>query len=126
MNIFEKATREKLRFSSAKGQLNVEDLWGLSLAALDRIAVGIHEKLESSGTKSFIGRPSVKSREESLRFEIVKHIIDVKVQENEDSRKKVEVASQKEFLENLLKEKKMDELKGLTPEQIEEKIKNLG
>ena len=34
-NLFEMATRNKMRFSSTKGELSVEDLWDLSDKDLD-------------------------------------------------------------------------------------------
>ena len=37
-NLFEKASKMKLRFSTTKGVLSTEDLWDLSLESLDRIA----------------------------------------------------------------------------------------
>jgi hypothetical protein len=51
-NLFEKASRLKLRFSSPAGLLTVEDLWDLPLSAqakvanLDDIAKGLNKTLE--------------------------------------------------------------------------------
>ena len=56
MSNFEKASKLKLRFSTNRGELSIEDLWDLSLESLDQIAVAIDKALETAGKKSFIGR----------------------------------------------------------------------
>ena len=37
MNIFERASKLKLRFTTARGSLTTEDLWTLSKPSIDRI-----------------------------------------------------------------------------------------
>jgi hypothetical protein len=55
MDIFEKASREKLRFSTSQGQFSVEDLWNLPLTSpsgrsvnLYDIANGLNKELKES------------------------------------------------------------------------------
>ena len=38
LNIFEKASKQKLRFVTSKGMISSEDLWDMSLQSLDIIA----------------------------------------------------------------------------------------
>lgn len=47
-NLFEMATRNKMRFPSTKGELSVEDLWDLSDKDLDVV----YKKLKDQETKS--------------------------------------------------------------------------
>ena len=44
--MFEKASRIKLRYSTNRGVLSVEDLWDLSLEQLDPIAINLSKRLK--------------------------------------------------------------------------------
>ena len=58
--MFEKATRRKLRFTSAAGLLSTEDLWDLPLtsatgkANLDDIAKALNRRLKDAEEVSFV------------------------------------------------------------------------
>ena len=45
--MFERAAKRKLRFTSSKGSLSVEDLYDLSLTSLDSIAKGVNRQLKA-------------------------------------------------------------------------------
>jgi len=52
MNLFEIATRNKFRFASVKGELNVEQLWELKLTErnsfdLDNVARAVADELKA-------------------------------------------------------------------------------
>jgi hypothetical protein len=87
-NKFELANRNALRFNSPKGLLTVEDLWNLPLtsttskANLDDIAVGLHNELKTEAV-SFVTKADVSDAQTQLAFEIVVHIINVRVAENQ-------------------------------------------
>lgn len=66
---------------SNRGVLSVEDLWDLSLEQLDPIAINLNKRLKESQTESFIKIRTKDTTELELKFNIVKHIIDVKLQE---------------------------------------------
>ena len=88
--MFERASRLGLRFESAIGPLMIEDLWTLPLtsgsnsrkASLDDIARAQFALLKSDANVSFV-EPTRKSNDiDQLKFDIVKHIIDVRLAEN--------------------------------------------
>jgi len=91
MSIFEKASRSKLRFASAKGGIGlaVDDLWDLPLQSsrgyvnLDDIARALNRQLKAAdGDVSFVD-PERKSDEKvQLAFDVVRHVINVKLAEN--------------------------------------------
>lgn len=87
--MFDKATRLKLRFESLVGLLHVEDLWDLPLTALksrpnlDDIARAIHRQLKNDEDVSFVHKDRKSDETIQLRFDIVKHIIDVKLAEKD-------------------------------------------
>ena len=87
--MFEKASRLNLRFESPKGMLTTEDLWDLPLispaarANLDDIARALFNKLKTDNTVSFVIKERKSDDVTQLQFDIVKHIIDVRLAENE-------------------------------------------
>jgi hypothetical protein len=87
--MFEKASRLKLRFDSPQGQVSVEDLWDLPLtsntnrANLDDTARKLSKQVKESETESFVIKPAKVNETTLLKFDIVKHIIEVRLAENE-------------------------------------------
>jgi len=85
--MFDKAFRQKLRFESLMGQLSVEDLWDLPLTArsgkanLDDIAKDLHHQLKNEDDISFVIQSKKSDETIQLKFDIVKHIIDVRLAE---------------------------------------------
>ena len=85
--MFDKAFRQKLRFESPMGQLSVEDLWDLPLTArsgkanLDDIAKELHHQLKNGDDISFVIQSKKSDETIQLKFDIVKHIIDVRLAE---------------------------------------------
>jgi len=86
--MFEKASRLKLRFNTSKGLLSVEDLWDLPLtsntgkANLDDVARDLHRKLKDDNAMSFVDDKSA-DKESELAFEIVKHVIKIRLEERD-------------------------------------------
>ena len=131
MNIFEQATRRAIRFESAKGDLSVEQLWDLPLQSrnqfdLDTVAKTVNRQLNAVTEESFVSVRENPAKETlSLKLELVKHIISVKLQEAEEARNRATKASEKEKLLRLLDEKQNEALRALTPEEIQERLKAL-
>lgn len=131
MNIFEQATRRAIRFESSKGDLSVEQLWDLPLQSrnqfdLDTVAKTVNRQLNDVTEESFVSVRENPAKETlSLKLELVKHIISVKLQEAEEARNRANKASEKEKLLRLLDEKQNEALRALTPEEIQERLKAL-
>ena len=131
MNIFEQATRRAIRFESAKGDLSVEQLWDLPLQSrnqfdLDTVAKTVNRQLNAVTEESFVSVRENPAKETlSLKLELVKYIISVKLQEAEEARNRANKASEKEKLLRLLDEKQNEALRALTPEEIQERLKAL-
>ena len=126
--LFEAASRQKLRFDSKVGQLSVEDLWDLPLtsatkANLDQIAVDLNRQLK--GTEESFVSTGKKNTVLELKFEIVKHIIGVRVAENQAKVDLRERAARKEQIETLIEEKKSEGLKALSLDELEALAKTL-
>lgn len=131
LNIFAVAARKKLRFASTKGLLSTEQLWDLPLTSrdgvsLDAIAIAIDEEIQALPKKSFVASKANTGKAElELRLEILKHIIDTKETEAASKAKAASNAQEIEQLTNLLEAKQLDELKGLSKEEILARMQKL-
>lgn len=128
-NLFEAASRQKLRFDSKVGLLSVEDLWELPLtsankANLDAIAIDLNRQLKST-EESFVSTQSTQNAALNLRFEIVKYIITVRVAENQAKVDERNRAARKEQLEEILAQKKNEGLQAMSIEDLEAELKAL-
>jgi len=130
--LFEQASRLKLRFGSPQGPLTVDDLWDLPLtsrtnrANLDDIARFYSRELKEQETESFVTKPPPKNKILVLGFEIVKRVIEVRLEENKATKDKADKAAKKAKLLDLLTKKKDDQLGEMTEEQLLAEIEKLG
>ena len=131
-NVFEKATRLKLRFDTGKGQLTVEDLWDLPLtstinkANLDEIARSLHKQLKNDDDVSFVDKDKKSDAIVQLKFDIVKHIIEVRLEENEKKAAARANSAKRQVLLQALAERETEDLKNKTPEEIRAMLADLG
>lgn len=125
--VFLQASRQKLRFAANSGFLAVEDLWDLTLKKLDQIAVETDSRLKKS-TTSFLenpSRPSAETRDDELRLEILKTVIDAKQTENRVAREAAAKASQVAFLKELRAKRELQVMENLSIEDIDKQIAEL-
>jgi hypothetical protein len=132
MNMFEKATREKLRFVSSVGELTAEQLWDLPLTSkserpnLDAMARAVFSELKSLEEGSFVElKPDPRKTAMELRLDIMKHVIGAKLEAKAEAEKAAENAERKRKLLAALASKEEAELTGMTKEQIESEIAKL-
>lgn len=81
MEIFKKASKKKLRFSTNRGVLSVEQLWDLSKDEIRQLVIKAREAAKKSSGEvndselSFLDAPAkTKATDDELRFEILKDI----------------------------------------------------
>jgi hypothetical protein len=133
-NIFEVASRAKLRFTTSKGELSVEDLWDLPLqhptkVNLDSIALELDTalKAQQGATTSFV-KPATKTKLDvtQLKFDVVKHVIDVLVAERDTREQAAARSAKKQELIAALAEAEGNALKSKSPEELRKMIEELG
>lgn len=124
--MFKQASKMKLRFATSKGNLNVEDLWDLSLPVLDKLAVSYDEELAKSPRKSFITNDIPSNTELELKFNIVKDIITDKLKEKADREVAKSKAAEKARLVELLAKKQSEKLESLSEDEIKQRLSELG
>lgn len=125
-DLFVTAARKKFRFDSNRGQLSTEDLFDLKLEALDTIAIALDKKINEAAGKSFVKTRAASTTELDTQLEIVKFVIATK--QAEDEAKKVRVAkdSQRAFLNELLQKKRVEQLEGLSLDEIQAQLAAIG
>jgi hypothetical protein len=130
-NIFEQATRMKLRYPSNRGLITTEDLWELPLNAkngfaLDDVAKAINKELKAAQEESFTNTvPNPARTMLELQLEIVKHVIAVVIAENNARLALAGKKAEKDRLLEILASKQQEKLMGMTEEQIQARIKEL-
>lgn len=122
--MFEQATRLKLRWITSRGVVGVEDLWDLSLSTLDVIAVALHKQLNETSI-SFVKPAGTDDSGLQLRFDVIKHIIDVKVKDRDESLVARDRAAKKQQLLEILARKQTSELETKTTEELTNMINSL-
>lgn len=125
-NIFEKASRQKLRFASQRGDLTVEQLWDLPLtsqnaASLDSIAVALDTEIRNTAPRSFVSSTTTGNTVLELKLDVVKHIIEVRMEENKRKAEQAEKAQQRKLLDDQIASKENEQLLSGSLEELKAK-----
>jgi len=122
--MFEKATRAKLRFKVSNGLVTTEDLWDLSLPALDNVAKNLRKELRDT-EDSFISATK-KDTSVELAFQVVKHVIETKLAERDAKVAAAEKRAKKQKLLEILENKQTNALANMTEEELKKELAALG
>lgn len=125
INLFEIASKQKLRFTTTKGLLSTEDLWDLPLTTLNDLAQFLNKQVKEAGEESFIEVKSSANEKLDNMFEIVKHIIKVKLAERETLKVAKENATKKAQILELIHQKKNESLASMPVEELEKMLADL-
>lgn len=120
-NMFEVASRKKVRFATSRGEFSVEELWDLALRDLDTIAKAINKQLRSTEEESFIPTSAAVTRGNSvlqLKLDIVKRVIEFKVAAAEAATSRAAKKARVAELKDLMQKKNSEALANKTPEEI--------
>lgn len=124
--MFEQASRVKLRFKLSNGVVSTEDLWDLSLESLDSLARQLNKTIKDEEEISFIKEKSSANKLTELRFEIVKHIIAVKLAEREKAQDAAIKSDRKQAILNILANKEDEYLQSMSKEDLLKELESLG
>ena len=132
VELLKTALEKHWRFPSSRGPLSIEEVYSLPLTGnrglnLDEIAIEVNAELEKKKVgKSFVTEsenPEVATLD--ARLEILKdRIAELKLRASKNATE-IAKATTKARLQELLAEKKNDELKNLSVEELEKKIEEL-
>jgi len=131
MNIFEQATRAKIRFSTPVGMLSVEDLWDLPLtstrarANLDDVARLLDAELKSTSSVSFVNDVSEVNAKTKLMFDVVIHIINTKIAEQKAAQEAVAIREKKQKIMAIIEQKSDMRLADSSLEELQAMLASL-
>jgi hypothetical protein len=129
-NIFEYATRNKLRFASPRGELTIEQLWDVPLRGgdfnLNIIAKAANKVLKDVSEENFVetAKTAQHTRLE-MAMEVVKYVIETKLADEEKAKQRAENKKEEEKLLKILAEKQEGKLSELSEKELEKRIKAL-
>lgn len=124
MELFEKATRKQLRFNTPVGQLSTEDMWALPLTSsksrpnLDDVARDLHKQLKNGDDVSFVHEDRKSDETTQLKFDIVKHIIDVKLEEKKRADEARANAERKQKILSIIADREDEQLKSMSMDEL--------
>lgn len=120
--MYKQASRLRLRIESNRGALTVDQLWDLSLTELDKMAVSLEIKKNTSA-KTFLEIKSEEDEIAKLKFDIVLDVLQTKVKEDAAARKAQEDKEHNQKILGILAKKKDDALEGKSVEELEALLK---
>lgn len=128
INIFEYATRNKLRFASIRGELSVEHLWDVPLRSRDEFNLNVLAKSASKALKDIAEENFVETTKTAAHarseaaLSVVKYIIDTKLAEEATAKDRAAKKLEKEKLLAILAEKQDGKLSELSAEELQKRI----
>jgi len=127
-SMFEIAARTKLRFKSPKGDLSTEQLWDVPLRSrddfnLDVVAKTTNKELKTVSEESFIStRKSPEQGRLELALDIIKYVIQTKLDEEAYAETRTENKKEREKLLRILAEKQDGKLTQLSEKELKNRI----
>ena len=123
-NIFEYATRNKVRFPF-KGMISVEDLWDLSLVNLDSIYKMLNKQVKQSEEESLLNTKTSVDTELEVQIAIVKHIVSVKLEEQNARDQAAAKKAQKQKIMSIIATKENEALQNSSIDDLKKMLDEL-
>ena len=120
MNIFEYATRHGLRFQY-KGMQSTEELWKLPVKELDSIYKELNKQVKHSEEESLLTTKTVDTDLE-VQIAIVKHIVSVKLDEAEKTKKARENKEKEQKIMSILAARSDKALENASDEDLQKML----
>jgi hypothetical protein len=131
-DMFERASRAKLRFASVpatknspSGFLSVEDLWDIRLTDLDAIFKSLKKDIGYEQEESLLSPSGTPDPVALLKVNLIKHIAEVRLREAEAVKLAKERKMKKQKLMEILERKENQEVEGKSADEIRAMINEL-
>jgi len=119
--LYKQASRLRLRFTTEKGELSVEQLWGLTPALLSSAIKAVKKVLvkDNDDELSFLESNTVVDTENQLRFDILKDVYLTKKKEAEEIRDAATIKAHNQKIDALIAMKQESQLQEMSIEDLE-------
>lgn len=124
MNLFELATRKKFRYVF-KGVINTEDLWDLPVQDLNTIFKALKAEERKAEEESLLAEPSPEDEIRKAKIEIVRRIVEVKLEDARNATRQKEISEKREKLMSIIAEKQDAILRDKSQEELQQMLDNL-
>lgn len=131
MEIYKKAAKKKLRFSTNRGSLPVEQLFDLPKEEIRQLVIKAREDARKSSGEindselSFLDSPAkAKATDDELRFEILKDIYLTKKSAEEKAQKKAEAKRNNQKLLDIIARKQDEALEKKSIKELEKMLES--
>lgn len=126
MSNFKKASKQKLRIETSRGLLSVEQLWDLPYTELERSIRAVKKVLKKNDDDDLAFLDDVNSVDPSvqLQYDILKEVYLDKKAEAEARRNKAEKKAHNQKILELIAQKKEEDLKEKSAEELEKLLIN--
>lgn len=131
VDVFETATRLKVRFLSSRGFLSAEQLWDVPLRSrddfdLNGIAKTVYATLKAAETENFVDQaPNAELGRFEVAMAVVRRVITVKLAEEEALRVAAARKAERARLTQILARKQDATLEGLSEDDIKARLQAL-
>lgn len=122
--MYKEAVQLKVRFSY-KGQISLEDLWDLSLAALDKIYSELSSEYRNLQQDGLLAKPTRESELLKLKLALVKDVFETKQNAAEEAKQAAEKSARKQKILEILSDKEDEGLKNLSADELRQLANNL-
>lgn len=123
--MFEQAVRMKLRFATTKGMLSVEDLWDLTITALNAIAVSLNKELKAVNEESFLDEGNKVDEVTRLKFNISLHILKTKQAEKKARADDTIKKAKRQKILGIMAAKKDEALEAMSESELQKQLDEL-
>lgn len=124
MNLFEVATRANYQFPF-RGMINVIDLWNLSLTNLDSVFKSLNAEVKKFEEESLLHTKSKEDEEISNKIEIVKYIVNVKLNEKKKRENDIKNAETRQKLLEIKAKRQNAALENMSDEELDKALAEL-
>ena len=130
-DLFKKATKQNVVYPTTKGVLTLNDLWNIPLESksptavtLDSILVSLDTELrKEKASTSFINKSSTSTASvKQLAFDVAHEILVERLEDKKANETRLAENQRKDRIKELIVEKKEDNLKNLSLEELEKLV----
>lgn len=130
--MFKYVTRHKVRFLSSRGELSIEQLWDVPLRSKDEFNLNTLAQVANTALKKFTEDNFVDANSKTeentkaeYRLEAIKYIIEVKLREEDELKKRAERKLEREKIMKALEEKQDGKLSAMSEAQLKKRLTEL-